>query len=31
MSDNEKERWILAGKILVAAGGAILGYFKLKH
>lgn len=31
MSDNEKERWILAGKILVAAGGAILGYFKLKY
>ena len=30
MTDKEKERWILAGKILAAAGGAILGYFNLK-
>ena len=30
MSDKEKEIWIIVGKILVAAGGAILGYFQLK-
>lgn len=27
MSEKEKERWMLAGEILVAVGAAITGHF----
>lgn len=30
MSDAEKDRWLLAGKIMIAAGGAILAFFGVK-
>lgn len=31
MQENKKETWLLIGKILIAAGGAILAHFDKKN